>query len=167
MESKTSVSESQTNTSGHYHTALNSLMDSLFLCSTPNLEPQRHTSRFRKTQSFPCSTEEEFFSVGNSRSLGSVEEIRHPRSEAVEPAIQSTYSEVGTPRRVITGARKQRLFPEPEAEVFQPRTRISNTKELTPQSQLLKKAIMRMECLQRREARIALSKKPARTSLRV
>lgn len=153
--------------SGFYHTALDSLMDSLFISSTPNLEIRGHChSRTKKTQNLLSPEEDQFFSICNTSKQCS---YTRKNPESNETTSSQPEKEV-TPKRTIAGTRKQKLFDEPHSEEYKPRTRTSSgscKRDLSPQTQLLKKAMTRMECLQRRQERIELSKKPIRTSLRV
>ncbi|KNC28509.1 hypothetical protein FF38_05732 [Lucilia cuprina] len=172
------VCEAQLDTSGFYYTALDTLMDSLHISSTPNLEPARCSNNsFRRH--FSTVDEEKFFSFCSTIK-------QHPKSDNVVKEKRSntnskddnkqnnatttpTRNARDTPKRSLTTTRKQKLFANTETtEEFKPKSRTSrNDKDLSPQTLLLKKAITRFECLQRRQERIALSKKPIRTSLRV
>ncbi|XP_075164131.1 uncharacterized protein LOC142236744 [Haematobia irritans] len=186
--------------SGFYQTALDSLMDNLFISSTPNLESNPEYSRKKKCHDDLTPDQDEFFSLCNSLpksndvNLESNPEYSRkkkchddltpdqdeffslcnslPKSNDVKKAIateiEGSVSLEGTPKRALAGSRRQKLFVENEANEFKPRRRTSNLKEdLSPQTRLLKKAILRMESLQRRQDRMALNKKPVRTSLRI
>lgn len=153
--------------SGFYHTALDSLMDSLFISSTPYFEPQRHChSRIKKTQTLD---DDQLFFSSCSSTKQSPSTPKKGDVTKIDPSAEA--GKELTPKRTVLSARKQKLFVEPEdpTEEFRPRTRTtaSSGRELSPETKLLRKAVIRMECLQRRQARIELSKKPMRTSLRV
>ncbi|XP_046808568.1 uncharacterized protein LOC124420294 [Lucilia cuprina] len=158
------VCEAQLDTSGFYYTALDTLMDSLHISSTPNLEP----ARCKKFFSF-CSTIKQHPKSDNvvkeKRSNTNSKDDNKQNNATTTP----TRNARDTPKRSLTTTRKQKLFANTETtEEFKPKSRTSrNDKDLSPQTLLLKKAITRFECLQRRQERIALSKKPIRTSLRV
>lgn len=174
------VCETQLDTSGFYHTALDTLMDSLHISSTPNLEPTRCNNSFRRH--FSEVDEDKFFSFCSTikqypksdqvirdkdkrRSTNDNNDNQQSNNSNKTP----TQNTRDTPKRAVTTTRKQKLFETEEKAIdFKPKTRSSiNDKELSPQSLQLKKAITRFECLQRRQERIAQSKKPMRTSLRV
>lgn len=167
------VCEAHLETSGIYHTALDTLMESLHISSTPNLESSRCNNSFRRH--FSSTDENNFFSFCSTikQHCKSDNVTRNKRlqdkqqlNEINQTPAQNTRE---TPKRLVPTTRKQKLFESTEAaEEFKPNSRSClHARELSPQSLLLKKAITRFECLQRRQERIALSKKPVRTSLRV
>lgn len=188
--------ESHADTSGgFYQTALDTLMDGLQISSTTKLDAVHYNNTFLKH--FSKVDEEKFFSFcstikrpNNKSDACSVTKVKDNKqincqnsmndNQVTTTTATPTLNIIDTPKRTIACSRKQKLFANNDAteeaedakeecgSYFKFKTRFTKTKkELSPQSLLLKKAIVRYECQQRRQERTALSKKPIRASLRI
>ena len=189
MAAASHKSHSDTN-GGFYETALDTLMDSLQISSTTNLDSVHYNNTFLKH--FSKVDEKKFFSFcstikrpKNKTDVCSDTKVKDNKQITCQNNmndIQMTTTGtpalniIDTPKRTIAYSRKQKLFAnndategdEEDGSDLKFKTRFTkNKKELSPQSLLLKKAIVRYECQQYRQERIALSKKPIRASLRI
>lgn len=243
------------NSTDFYHTALDSLMDNLYINSTPNLEPSRCSALYKRAApqqqqqhrqanlllSSPSeAAEDKYFSfcstikrqstqisaiVSLEAATAKEELLNAGESHGTTTAVAVELNVKETPKRMLSITRKQKLFVaktvdnieqqqqeqqqsnechkklQDDPEEFKPHFRsllaaatpLTSTynylengaaassaasavalsaqlrprRELSPQSRILKKAIIRLECMERRQEKMAQNKKPMRTSLRV
>lgn len=163
--------ETNLDASEFYHSALDNLMISLQINSTPsssstccNTSFQRHFNSANESQFFAfCSTLKQYSKHKKCQNTNKMEQS--------DESIRSLQQNVAdTPKRAVFTARKLKLFETAQSgKKREPETLCSlSEREMSSHSLLLKRAIAGLECVQHGQQTSAPNKKPMRrTSLRV